>query len=74
MLKYQQMAQPYLPVLASQRILFELQMNYLHALESEWTDAISLQNYTLTQGLEAPMNSPTGSNSTTINLPTGGSQ
>lgn len=73
-LKYQQMAQPYLPALASQRMLFELQMNYLHALEGEWTDAIALENYTLMQGLEAPLNSPTGSNSTTLNLPNGGSQ
>lgn len=73
-MKYQQMAQPYLPVLTSQRLLFELQMNYLRALESVWTDAIALQNYTLTQGLEMPMNSSSGTDSTTLNLPSGGSQ
>ena len=73
-MKYGQMAQPYLPVLTSQRLLFELQMNYLQALESVWTDAIALQNYTLMQGLEMPMNSSSGTDSTTLNLPSGGSQ
>lgn len=73
-MKYQQMAQPYMPVLASQRMLFELQMEYLRALESLWTNAIALQNYALANGLEVSMNASSGSDSTTINLPSGSSQ
>jgi cobalt-zinc-cadmium efflux system outer membrane protein len=69
--KYQNMAQAYPQVLVSQRTLFQLKISYLMALHDVWRNAIALQNYTLTGGLDAPMSS--GSPTTTINLPnTGG--
>ena len=71
-MKYQQMAQPYPKVLAAQRMLFTLQLGYVQALNEEWRAAIALQNYVLMNGLEEPMS--TGPDSTTLNLPTGGSQ
>ena len=55
-MKYQQMAAAYPQVLTSQRTLFNLQIAYLQALEKEWMNAVSLQNYTLRGGLDQPMN------------------
>jgi outer membrane protein, heavy metal efflux system len=69
--KYQNMAQAYPQVLVSQRTLFQLQISYLIALHDVWRNAIALQSYTLSGGLQTPMSS--GSSTTTINLPnTGG--
>ncbi len=51
------MATLYPQVLVSQRILFQLQIAYLHALEQEWVSAIGLENYTLQGGLDKPMQS-----------------
>ncbi len=65
--KYQQMAVNYPKVLDAQRTFFRLQMAYLDALHTEWTNAIGLQNFTLMQGLEMP--TTTGRDSTTMNLP-----
>lgn len=67
-IKYQQMALEYPPVLAAQRLLFTLQLGYTEALNQEWRAAIALQNYALMNGLDEPVS--TGSDSTTINLPT----
>lgn len=67
--KYQSMAMAYPQVLVSQRTLFQLQIGYLTALHNVWMNAVSLQNYTLSGGLTAPMS--TGSPSTSINLPNG---
>lgn len=53
-MKYGQMAAAYPQVLVSQRTLFQLQIAYLHALESEWKSALALQNYGMTGGLEKP--------------------
>jgi cobalt-zinc-cadmium efflux system outer membrane protein len=69
-MKYQQMAAAYPQVLVSQRTLFQLQVDYLQALGTEWSNALALQNYTLTNGLEQPM--AAGTDTTTLNLPTGG--
>lgn len=66
--KYQQMALEYPPVLAAQRMLFTLQLGYTQALNEEWRAAIALQNYALMNGLDEPIS--TGSDSTTLNLPT----
>ena len=66
--KYQQMALEYPAVLAAQHMLFTLQLGYTQALNEEWRAAIALQNYALTNGLDEPVS--TGSDSTTINLPT----
>jgi cobalt-zinc-cadmium efflux system outer membrane protein len=67
LIKYRNMAMAYPQVLVSQRTLFQLQIGYLAALHDEWTNAVALQNYTLSGGLDAPMS--TGSTSTSINLP-----
>ena len=41
-------------VLSSQKILYQLQMEYIATLQNVWTTGISLQGYLLTDGLEAP--------------------
>src|SRR4029077_4815176 len=52
--KYGQMLASYPRVLETQRKLYELQIEYIAALESVWTNGLSLQGYLLTDGLEAP--------------------
>ena len=71
-MKYQQMASAYPQVLVSQRTLFQLQIAYLTALNTEWSTAISLQNATLTGGLDTP--DAAGTADTMLNLPQGGGQ
>jgi cobalt-zinc-cadmium efflux system outer membrane protein len=72
--KYQQMALEYPAVLVAQHLLFTLQLGYTEALNQQWRAAIALQNYALMNGLDEPVS--TGTDSTTINLPTapGGNQ
>lgn len=65
--KYRQMGAAYPEVLVSQRTLFQLQVSYIETLNHLWENAIALQNFTLTNGLAAPVAS--GSSSATINLP-----
>jgi cobalt-zinc-cadmium efflux system outer membrane protein len=52
--KYGLMLASHPRVLESQRKLYELQLQYILALESVWTNGIALQGYLLTDGLEAP--------------------
>jgi outer membrane protein, heavy metal efflux system len=52
--KYGRMLASYPRVLDSQRKLYELQIEYIAALESVWTNGLSLQGFLLTDGLEAP--------------------
>jgi outer membrane protein, heavy metal efflux system len=52
--RYGQMLASYPRVLDTQRKLYELQIEYIAALESVWTNGIALQGYLLTDGLEAP--------------------
>jgi outer membrane protein, heavy metal efflux system len=52
--KYGLMLASYPRVLESQRKLYELQAEYIAALEGVWTNGIALQGYLLTDGLEAP--------------------
>jgi outer membrane protein, heavy metal efflux system len=60
---YENMAAAYPQVLISQRTLFQLQVDYIRALEAVWTSAMAIQGYTLFDGLSAPtVNSPSGSN------------
>ena len=66
-MKYQQMASPYAESLAAQRMVFQLQLDYLDALHHEWTSAISLRNFVLADGLAMPMDS--GTHDTMLNLP-----
>jgi cobalt-zinc-cadmium efflux system outer membrane protein len=68
--KYRQMGAAYPQVIVSQRTLFELQAAYVGVLEDLWTNAVALQNFMLTNGL----NTLDSSNrmSTGINLPSSG--
>ncbi len=68
--KYGEMGAAYPQVLVSQRTLFHLQVAYINVLGGMWSNAIALQNYTLTDGLIAPV--PFGTTSTTLNLPNTG--
>jgi cobalt-zinc-cadmium efflux system outer membrane protein len=52
--KYGQMLASYPRVLESQRKLYELQLEYIAALEGVWTNGLALEGYLLTDGLEAP--------------------
>jgi len=52
--KYGQMLASYPRVLEVQRRLYELQAEYIGALENVWTNGIALEGYLLTDGLEAP--------------------
>jgi outer membrane protein, heavy metal efflux system len=52
--KYGQMLASHPRVLDAQRKLYQLQIEYIAALESVWTNGIALQGYLLTDGLEAP--------------------
>lgn len=52
--KYGQMLAAYPRVIESQRKLFELQAEYIAALEGVWTTGIALRGFLLTDGLEAP--------------------
>jgi cobalt-zinc-cadmium efflux system outer membrane protein len=63
--KYRQMAAAYPQVIISQRTWFQLQVSYVETIEHLWRNAIALQNFTLTDGLQAPI--PSGGSSTTMN-------
>ena len=52
--KYSIMAAAYPQVLVSQRTLFQLQVDYVHALNAAWQNAILLQHGLLANGLAAP--------------------
>jgi cobalt-zinc-cadmium efflux system outer membrane protein len=52
--KYGRMLASYPRVLDTQRKLYELQIEYIAALESVWTNGIALQGFLLTDGLESP--------------------
>jgi cobalt-zinc-cadmium efflux system outer membrane protein len=52
--KYGKMLASYPRVLESQRKLYELQIEYIAALEGVWTNGLALQGFLLTDGLEAP--------------------
>lgn len=65
--KYRQMGAAYPQVIVSQRTLFQLQAAYVAVLQELWSNAIALQNYTLSGGLDTPTLS--GTISTGLNLP-----
>ena len=52
--KYGKMLASYPRVLDAQRRLYQLQIEYIAALEGVWTNGLALQGYLLTDGLEAP--------------------
>jgi cobalt-zinc-cadmium efflux system outer membrane protein len=51
---YQRMAGAYPQVLISQRTLFQLEADYVQALESVWQNALLIRGFGLTDGLAAP--------------------
>jgi hypothetical protein len=48
------MAAAYAQVLIAQRTLFQLQANYITALENLWVNLVALQGFLLSDGLESP--------------------
>lgn len=54
---YGAMAAAYPQVLIAQRTLFQLQTDYIIALENLWGNSIALKGFLLTDGLEAPSRS-----------------
>jgi cobalt-zinc-cadmium efflux system outer membrane protein len=52
--EYQRMSVAYPQVLIAQRTLFQLQADYITALEAVWTNSIALEGLLLTDGLELP--------------------
>ncbi len=70
--KYRQMGAAYPQVLVSQRTYFQLQIGYINVLQQLWSNAIALENYTLSDGLTDSM--PSGVIGPTVNLPNGGGQ
>lgn len=70
LMKYQQMAASYPQVLLSQRTLFDLQIDYIRSLADLWSNAVALQNYGLTDGLQSPAGPPEEPGAP--NLPDGG--
>lgn len=65
--KYRQMASAYPLVLVSQRTLFQLQVAYIGVLQEMWSNAIALENYTLSGGLSA-LTVP-AENASVVNMP-----
>jgi len=55
---YQAMAGAYPQVLISQRTLFQLEVEYVQALENTWQEAVAIQGFGLMEGLSAPMIGP----------------
>lgn len=51
---YQRMAGAYPQVLISQRTLFQLEADYVQALENAWQSALLIRGFGLTDGLAAP--------------------
>ncbi len=51
---YSGMAAAYPQVLIAQRTLFQLQTNYITALEDVWVNSVALRGFLLTDGLEPP--------------------
>jgi cobalt-zinc-cadmium efflux system outer membrane protein len=57
---YQAMAGAYPQVLISQRTLFQLEAEYVQALETVWQEALAIRGFGLTDGLSVPMVGPMG--------------
>jgi cobalt-zinc-cadmium efflux system outer membrane protein len=55
---YQKMAGAYPQVLISQRTLFQLEAEYVQALETVWQGALAIRGFGLTDGLSGPMVGP----------------
>jgi outer membrane protein, heavy metal efflux system len=60
MTNYQRMAGAYPQVLISQRTLFQLEAEYVQALENAWRSALVIRGFGLMDGLSEPMNPSLG--------------
>jgi len=58
---YQRMAGAYPQVLIAQRTLFQLEAEYVQALENMWQSALSIRGFGLMDGLAGPLRPSTGS-------------
>jgi cobalt-zinc-cadmium efflux system outer membrane protein len=54
------MAGAYPQVLISQRTLFQLEADYVEALENAWQSALVIRGFGLMDGLSRPINAPVG--------------
>jgi cobalt-zinc-cadmium efflux system outer membrane protein len=52
---YQKMAAAYPQVLISQRTLFQLQVDYIQALEEAWQSSLAIRGFGLMDGIAEPM-------------------
>jgi cobalt-zinc-cadmium efflux system outer membrane protein len=57
---YQNMAAAYPQVLIAQRTLFQLEADYIQALENAWQSSLVIRGFGLMDGLSAPMNPSIG--------------
>jgi len=57
---YQKMAAAYPQALISQRTLFQLEVDYVQALESAWQSALVIRGFGLMDGLSGPINPSMG--------------
>ncbi len=55
---YQKMAAAYPQVLISQRTLFQLEVDYIQALENAWQSSLAIRGFGLMDGLSEPMGTP----------------
>jgi cobalt-zinc-cadmium efflux system outer membrane protein len=53
--KYEEMQAAYPQVLISQRTLFQLQVNYVQAVENLWMSSVAIHGFVLTDGLSTGM-------------------
>jgi cobalt-zinc-cadmium efflux system outer membrane protein len=57
---YQRMAAAYPQVLISQRTLFQLEADYIQALDNAWQSSLVIRGFGLMDGLSQPVGGPTG--------------
>jgi cobalt-zinc-cadmium efflux system outer membrane protein len=69
---YQNMAAAYPQVLIAQRTWFQLQTDYISALETLWTNSIAIRSFLLIDGLEEPSRPGEIGRVREINLPIAG--
>lgn len=65
--RYRSMAAAYPSVIVSQRTLFQLRITFIEVLQQLWSEAIALENYTLSDGLSAVLSGDPSS--TQLNRP-----
>ena len=58
--RFRQMAAAYPQVLIAQRTLIQVRADYIRALVEAWQNAVQIQGFLLTGGLDAPMSSDAG--------------